>query len=399
MASLIFDKDLNLFARKYFIKEDSRSVNSQNMIFEHNRIIRKIGEMLLRHKGIAFKVYGKNIPLAILTNMFGISGVEKLLEQEAIKFILWTPMITYNSSDINGILPLQIGNVSSEPHSDPEKSAVLGLKFMKRLPKRRDRRRLVRKVIKAYEVPSPNAAKEAVKFGHEGYKSNIFKNMGLSRKKNITDLNKKERAKLCSLATQCLELSILSEFKFHTLDSINLMNLTRVEFNRLQKAKVIEKMENKLFEIEKLPNFSKLIKEEVIDIKEIPELRAKKDAIKFRSWISNIADKSNMEDITKEYLDSITESKGFFETNKGKFIKTVGVTSISSGIGSLIGGGYGVVLGGFIGKSTLEPLVDLGLNLLDTYILSGITKGWHPRHYFDRQIRQVLNEKNKSDFA
>ncbi|MFW5889608.1 MAG: hypothetical protein ACOCUD_04430 [Bacillota bacterium] len=395
MSSLVFDKDLNSFARKYLVKGNKQTIKTRNMISRHNQIIRKVSETLLRHEGVAFKVYGENIPLAILTNIFGVSGVEKLLEQGAIKFILWTPVITYNSSNIDGILPLQSGNVTSETHYDPEKSAELGLKWMKKLPPKKDRRRLVRKTIKAYEVPPPEAANEAVKFGHEGYKSNIFENMGLSRRKDITDLNKKERAKLCSLATQCLELAILSEFKYHTLDSIDLMNLTCVEFNRLQKAKMIEKMEDKLFRIEKLPDFSELIKEEIIDIKEIPELRATKDAIKFRSWISNLADESDVEDVTKEYLDSITKSTGFFETNKGKFIKTVGVTSVSAGIGSLIGGGVGGIIGGIVGKSTLEPLVDFGLNLLDTYILSGITQGWHPRHYFDKQIRKVVNEENK----
>lgn len=393
MASLVFNKELNSFARKYLVKGTSQSKNKKNIIYEYNRVTQKIGEMFLRHEGVAFKVYGENIPLAILTNLFGTSGVEKLLEQEAIKFILWTPIITYNSSNIDGILPLQPGNLSSEVHGDPEKSATLGLKSMANPTKKSDRRRLIRKVIRSYEVPPPNAANKAVRFGHEGYKSNIFKNMGLSNKKNITKLNKNERAKLCSLSTKCLELAILSEFKYHTLDSINLMSLNRIEFNRLQKAKIIEKMEDKLFELEHLPNFSELIRKEVIDIKDIPKLRAEKDALKFRSWISSQADKSNSKEITKEYLDSITESKGFFETNKGKLIKTIGVTSFSIGIGSLIGGGAGGLIGGVLGKNTLEPLVDLGLNLLDTYILSGIIQGWHPRHYFDNQIRAVVNRK------
>jgi hypothetical protein len=34
---------------------------------------------------------------------------------------------------------------------------------------------------------------------------------------------------------------------------------------------------------------------------------------------------------------------------------------------------------GGLGGKTLEPLADWGLDLLDTYVLDGILKGWTPR--------------------
>ncbi len=48
----------------------------------------RIDNLLLRHEGVAFRVFGENIPLAVLINLFGVGGVEALLEQKALQFVL-----------------------------------------------------------------------------------------------------------------------------------------------------------------------------------------------------------------------------------------------------------------------------------------------------------------------
>lgn len=46
-------------------------------------------------EGVAFSVYVEDIPLTMLINWFGLKGVESLLEQGAIEFVLRDDMITY----------------------------------------------------------------------------------------------------------------------------------------------------------------------------------------------------------------------------------------------------------------------------------------------------------------
>ncbi|SFR14202.1 hypothetical protein [Desulfoscipio geothermicus] len=115
----------------------------------------------------------KNIPLTMLINWFGPKGVEALLEQGAIEFVLRDDIITYAVDDINGTLPLQTGQLNSSVHCDPEASATEGLKWLARPLPRRNRRALVRKAIKAYKAVPSDLNKEAVEIGYRRYKSKL----------------------------------------------------------------------------------------------------------------------------------------------------------------------------------------------------------------------------------
>ena len=104
---MIYDKRLNSFSRKYLVKGNERLVKNP-LLFdkELDEILSEIGELLLYHDGIAFHVYGENIPLAILINVFGVKGIEELMEQGAVKFVFNVPEVGYNVDEIPGIIPL-----------------------------------------------------------------------------------------------------------------------------------------------------------------------------------------------------------------------------------------------------------------------------------------------------
>jgi hypothetical protein len=114
MPTNAFYPSLNDFCTKYFVigpkpltAEDmrllpSRAVSECSSLFEH----------LLLFDRVSLKVYGENVPLAFLYRQLGEKGLEALLEQEAIKFVLWTPMIVHMVDEIPGINALASGNVS-----------------------------------------------------------------------------------------------------------------------------------------------------------------------------------------------------------------------------------------------------------------------------------------------
>ena len=58
----------------------------------HDDIIASLCEQLLLFDKVSFKVYGENIPLAVLFNHLGVKNLEQLVEEEAIEFVLWTPL-------------------------------------------------------------------------------------------------------------------------------------------------------------------------------------------------------------------------------------------------------------------------------------------------------------------
>jgi hypothetical protein len=386
MSSFIYYDKLNNLARTYRVEGNKYLIkDARNFKTDYENVINEIGEALLYYDGIAINVYGENIPLAILVNVFGVKGVEELIDQKSIEFVLDNAIITYLVTDSKGINPLQYGNLNSEAHCDPEKSATLGLEWLSNKLPRRVRRNLIRKVTKIYKVPSPDLAKDAVEFGHEGYNSNLFSDLGLPKEKDLTNLNKRERSKLCNFASQCLKLAILSQFKYDTLDLFDIAKISHQEINRLSSAKVIEKNTDKLFNVEKLPDFKELIKEGVISLDDIPKLRGKKDSKRFRLWISKVSSNDGKEDIIKEYVDAI-DRKSIFETKIGKAVKTLGVWGLTTTLETKLSGSLteGAIIGG---------MADLGISLLDTYMLDGILKGWNPRHYFNNGIKPLVNKK------
>lgn len=394
MNSVVFNKQLNLFCRKYLVKGNEHLISDPSIFpFEHDQVINKLSEDLLYHEKIAFQVYGENIPLAVLVNTFGVKGVEELLEQGALEFVLWTPLVTYFVDEIPGAFPLQSGILNSMAHCDPEESITLGLEWMSNPLPRRARRSLSRKVEKVYKLPGSNVAKDAVKFGHEGYDADLFAPFGLPKTKELTELNKAERAELCLFSNECMELAILAGFKYNYDHSMRMIALNRTEFQRLQNAQLIRDMTDILFDLEQVPNFTQLINQGIIDQKEIPRLRGHKDSIEFRSWIHQLGNSTDVKEISKQYINSIVKQKGFFETTHGKFLKTISVTAFSGIVGGIIGGELGSAIGVTLSRP-VELFVDLGLNLLDAYVFEGLTKGWTPRSYFDNVIRIQLEKKN-----
>lgn len=392
MREIVFNDRLNDFARKYLIKGNEHLIkNPKAFPLEYQNVINSVSEQLLMHDGISFKVYGENIPLALLILNFGVKGTEELIEQGALEFVLWNPGVTYAIDDIPGIYPLQsMQKFTSSVHSDPEASIMSGLNFMKEPLPRRTRRNITRKVLKHYKIPPATLSNNATDFGHSGYKNNLFEDFGLPKTKELTEFSLSERKKLHSLANQCLELTFLSLYQYSSYNSFELMKLNRKEFWNLKNAKAVEEVVDTIFNIEKIPDFNKMISSGMLNIRDIPRFRKTRGSKQFRTWITQVSHQTDKSDIIKEYIDSIVNSKTFFQTSPGKFTRAVGVTTLGV-TGGLLAGPIGAVSGTVIGG-----IADLGISLFDTYILDHIIKGWNPRYYIDHQVRPLLKSSQRT---
>jgi glycerol uptake facilitator-like aquaporin len=69
------------------------------------------------------------------------------------------------------------------------------------------------------------------------------------------------------------------------------------------------------------------------------------------------------------------------------------VCALGATAGTYIAGPIGAAIGGTAG-GLLSPAFDVGLNLLDTYVLGSIFKGWNPRYFFTKEIQNIVNKKN-----
>lgn len=386
LQSNIYNESLNDFSRKYLIKgKEPLMEDVRRFPIEFKNQVHTIGEQLLVHDAITFKVYGENIPLSILIANFGLRNFEELLEQDAINFLLWSNDISYAVDDIPGLHPLQSMSFSSSVHTDPEESIYYGMKFMLNPLPRKIRRDLIRKVSKNYIVPPNQLAVDSVKFGHEGYQNNLFDEFGLTNYKELNKLNREERKLLCNLATQCYNLTLLSNYQLGTYNSPELLKLNRAEFNQLKNVNAIENVVDTIFNFEKVPSFSEMIKNGIIDIKDVPKMRENKSARKFRKWIESISDNNDRDEIIREYMNAIINSKSILETPQGKLTRVLSVTALGGVVGTAIAGPVGTASGAIIGAG-----LDVGISLLDSYVLDGLIKGWTPKYYIDKQVRPLI---------
>jgi len=382
---------LNDFTRKYLVTGNGlHGLTQRGFEIELNAVLGEISEQLLYYKGISFYVYGENIPLAMLIRVFGVRGLESLFEQEAVEFVFNTPAVMYSVDDVKGMMPLvSSAGFTTKAHSDPEESATLGLKWLSNPLHKRVEKNIIKKAIKVYKTPSEGISKSAASFGIDGYNNNLFGKMGLPKERDISDLNRAEREKLCSFAQECVTLSILSEFNYNSLNSFHTAKLIDIQLELLKKADKIKEATNSLFELENVPNFKAMVRDKVIKYEDIPKMRKSRDAMKFRNWVDSVSCKTDSTEIVSEYLNSIESTKGILEKEPVKLLKTISICAVSGVIGGLISGSGGAIIGGVAGKA-LEPAVNLGISVFDGYILNGLLKGWNPRHYFTKEIKPLL---------
>ena len=78
MLEYIFDSKTDDFMNKYLYMGSNRRVTEKAFFSGYELLQCEIGELILRHDGIAFKVFGDNFPLAFLINTFGIKGFNNI---------------------------------------------------------------------------------------------------------------------------------------------------------------------------------------------------------------------------------------------------------------------------------------------------------------------------------
>lgn len=396
---IIFNTSLNSFARKYLLKnigEDERFL-AQTFTSEYYKTLAEIVEQLILFDKISIKVYGENVGLAVLINEIGLKQVYELVDEGALEFLLWTPMLTTMTDDslLGKMNPIQSGNMDSAVHCQPEESLRVGFQALKNQPDRITRRIMTRKLAPSYILPKENFVHNAANFVTDAYNNNSLAVVGLPKEKDISWLNSEERFKLLGLGDEILESTILSTLNYSSLGSYRNFEYAQQSFSQVVSASSLVSNMNELYQVEKIPDIKSLLLEKHIVLKDLIKLRRKNTSKKFRAWLASksLADSDY---ITKEYINEITNHKGFFETTKGKFIKTIGMYSIGGVTGGIAAGATGTFAGITLGK-ILEPVADLGLNFIDTYFLDGLIKGWQPK-LFINEYEKIIN-KTKSDVS
>lgn len=390
-TNVIFDRHTNSVTRAVLIAGNEHLATPQ-IVSEFQLLPVTFSDLLMRHDGVCFSVYGENLVAPMLLHAYGISGLRNLLEQKAVLFHLRTSMVTYLQENTPGVNPLQSGRLSSSPHSDPEQSVHEGLSRLSSPPPKYELKVLNRLLAEAYQQPSIDYAPTAVQLSHDGYTRGRFGPFGLSSERPLGELTNNDRATLCRFADEMLDLANISDLDMQTLDEFVISEVFNESLERLTVAKKVADASARIFEIENIPAFSQLIVNGVFQPSDIPSLRAKRDAIAFRRWLHETVQTVDATKITSEYINSITE-KRWLETVPGRITKSLTVSTVSAAIGAYVAGPIGAAIGGIAGK-VLDPATEVAIDLIDEFVLDGLLKGRSPRNYFDKLVRPAVKTTN-----
>ena len=386
MPLTVFSTNLNHIARSLSFTNEPKAMPPGQILPAIEASKADIFEQLLLFDKINFKVYGESVLLPILINFFGLPALEALIEQKAIGFTLWTPMVGYMVNSIPGVDGLIHGTQSSPSHSDPQQSVELGLRNMTRPLLRSKRRGLTKKLVNLYELPSKQLAADARGYTKSAYNSGKLAKLGLDApERPFDDLSQLDKGALTKHADRLMEYRYLLENDMTSFSSYDFFALFRDTTEKINAAHTVQSNFLELTTVEDIPDLKALRTQITNPLEALPKIRARRSATKFREWIEKASLYDN-HSIRENYLAALEEGLGFFQTTSGRVIKTITVSSIGLAIGRQAGGLSAEVLGAglsALAAPLVEPVTGIVWDQIDEFMFNGLTKGWTPRMFFN----------------
>ncbi|MEX0546057.1 hypothetical protein [Raoultella terrigena] len=381
----IFNTELNDFCRKYFIKSKIEPTKNEILAFpeKYNEIKTSLFESFILHNEINFKVEGENIPLCVLLNEIGLRGVEELVDDGALSFTLWSPMILHIVDNLEGINPLCAGRHNNGVYVDPEESISTGLGFMINPLKKGEARALTRKLRDLYLSVPKGIEQDCVNITMSALESGKLKKLGLNlKRKDKFTLNKEEKKLLTTCAADLLGYKYLIQKRALASPTSSIQILLN---DSIEKTKFISKDEifSAIVQLENIPDIRTSFYNMGLPMDELIKLRKHKSSKKFRKWISTLNQISNPLEAQKYYIDSIQATNSFFDTFWGKTTKSISMMILGACAGSCIDSKLGPLIGA-TGLQLANPLTDYVLDMADEYIFSELTKGWTPKLFISK---------------
>jgi hypothetical protein len=337
MADIIFDRTANRLTRGFLITGQKNRLDTA-MMRDFILLPALVSELLMRHDGVCFSVYGENMVAPVLVKSYGTRAISELLEQGAVKFHLQSSAVMHTVSEVKGLNPLASAKQTQPVHTDPEASVAEGLSRLSSPPPEAELKRLRQRFAEAYVTPSEDFAPQAAKLAQDGYQQGRFSELGLKFDRPLGDLVLEERAKLSVLADEVLNLSLIADLKMESLDNFEISQVFQDSMANLARATKVRDAEAQVFRIENVPSLRILFASGVLLHENVASLRNTRDAVRFREWLRSTAATTDALEITKEYLDAVTQKHNFYDSVGGKIAKSVGIVAASSAVGAVLAG-------------------------------------------------------------
>lgn len=311
-----------------------------------------------------------------LIDWLGIDLLKIMIEENMVQFCALKPigttyltkkMIEKRGSDVSPGLSFIFGTeardttIYSRVYSDLKENTNLSKKERHQLTK------LVKTVCNIVENDVIHRASDAAR---NDITSNIGKELGfpINQNPDSGNLRRVEIRNYIRVTSANINIQLAAQ---HDCDNLIANRITsRVLENRITSA--LNSMNLSvadyriLLQLEKVPDFGKLIREDKITFEDLFKLRSTADAIAFRVWLNSVNPNDKLDFARKYQLDLL---KRYVDSSLIKTIKVIGYTGL--GVATSIVDPSGISSGMII-------------NTFDTFILDALKRKWQPKVFLDQ---------------
>jgi hypothetical protein len=362
-------------------------------------------EQLLLFDSIDIPINGPNVIVPLLCNHMGAKVFEELLEQNAITFVVWqpTPLMSHKDGKVGATFVGRFGD-GKDSELDIEKIVDQGLAIQPNKISLSHTRVLKRKLLGRHSILDQNLPADAWVIADKALKEGAFEHRWLSSEFEIVGAPLKQGQELLSAAESILKYRYVLSKGMTSFNDEGVYDLFEIGINNLQHAKSPVERFSTIAEFEKFPSLRSLYGELENPFRQAARFRQTSRARRFREWLSSATDSGSQMTLIREYVDACGNRKGLFDSNPGRFVKVAAVAVIATlgpmGIEAL-GGDHalGTVLTGLSASMVAiirEASFELGLGVIETFMIENLKVGWTPRAYIDglRRLRRSVETRD-----
>jgi hypothetical protein len=344
-------------------------------------------------------INGPNVIAPLLYNHMGARPFESLLEQNAITFVVWQPipMMSHMDGKVAATFAGRLGD-GKDSELDIERIVDQGLDIQPNNMSLSYKRKLKRKLITRHSLLDQKLSGDAWVIANKALKEGALEHRGLKPELEIIGASLKDGQELLSAAESILKYRYILSKGMTCLNDEGVYDLFETGINNLQHAKRPLERFSTIAEFEKFPNLRSLYGEVEDPFRHLAKFRDTYRARKFREWLSSAGNLDSQVAVIREYVDACGNRKGLFDSTPRKFLKVAAVVAIATAGPSALAAlgadeALGAVLTGLSAATVahiLDASIELGLGVIETFIVENLKVGWTPRAYFEglRRLRR-----------
>lgn len=385
----IFTAALGNFTEKYF--KTTHTVDEAAMRRECTRLLLDGAESLIISPKTTFKVYGENVIVPVLVDFFGVAGVEQLLDEDAIDFILWRELITTMVDDLPGIHPLQSVVLDNDAHGDALASAELGMTWNKNVSLS-DAKRIAAMVAARTHMPPAGVAARTVASVHAAFADGRLKDHGFDPAcMDLANVPTPYRTRMANLAEDVMTAATLFEEEIDLYGEDNTWHALVTMIKRIAHQRGVFESVESVLRLERVPSLQNLMLKRVISWQDVLKLRRRSETEEFRRWLWSQDDPADKTGVTDRYLALMLPKHDRASPTWRKAARI----SISSLTGTVLGALVAGPVGGAVGAAA-GTAVSTGVSLFDGLFADKILGRTNPRRFATDVLGPLMAAMAKS---